>query len=198
MNPNFNLGEDNGQLNGYFAIEDGPCPDEYLLPTENVDELTTDVVGYLSGLVEKVMWKKIGCKICLAAIRTESTITNDLITMKDRLRPFTPQKSTFNLCRTAEIFLRVHTVDLKMGKMSIHYAETTVIRHCLTQFPSIFNEMPYHDDGPLNNHRILLIKQIIGYYLHIRMRHICKTWLEDIKPRDDRNFCKKMLQFSGI
>jgi antibiotic biosynthesis monooxygenase (ABM) superfamily enzyme len=57
---------------------------------------------------------------------------------------------------------------------------------------------PFQPLTQIKNYKILKVRQIADYYVHPLVQHVFKGWLENIKSRDDRNFCKNMLQFSGI
>lgn len=168
--------------------------DEDISLTE-LSRYVTDVVVYLSSIVECRLKKQIKCSNCLECLNGD-TVTGELITLRangsDGLS--SPQKNIVEVCRIVEKSIRCFNI-----REAQFYSKLKI--WCFRQIngSNIFSNMNTHilDQTIISNHKYLIISTIIDIFLKIRMYHLGHIKKEELISTRIRNKNKKIVQFKG-
>lgn len=168
--------------------------EEYLL--EELDPVTEDIVGYITGFVERQLFKRVKCSICLEYLVSDDTLSNALINKKMRGLLTIPQRNLVYICRIVEQFFKLYDNDIV--EINLLKLNNDIFHTVIESNPNIFRDISNHigNEG-VDSHIYKLIKLTILSYLRIRCYHQAKLITEDLYKTKFRNFSKKIVQFSG-
>ncbi|CAK1582459.1 unnamed protein product [Parnassius mnemosyne] len=171
-----------------------------VLKTENImTEFSSEIVSYIAGNVVHFLLNKIKCETCISALLNSSAIKDNfkLIRLKDNGGLIFPSADVILICKKIESILKTFTVDAQLVKKFEKFKKQITSR-ALRHFIGIevFREIDFHqfDQGPMENHVILLTKCIIERYTDIRLHHLMKTSAQKVSKRQLLN---KYLHFTG-
>lgn len=159
-----------------------------------ISEYISNVVVYISGFVERHIKDKIKCEHCFNALVTEDKACSALISAKNRGGLLVPQRSVYKICLIVEKEIRASSLLANFYNDIINRSTRQIVCE------NIFNHMPIDhilNADPLNNHRILLIKSVIEYYLKIRLHHISKIESSKCNETKIRQQFNKLILFKG-
>lgn len=146
----------------------------------------------MSGFVSHKLSSKIKCEVCNSALFDDKNdFCYSLINIKDKGGLTYPSDDVVNICVTTEKYLKANNFK--------NFNKTFIIINVLKTFINnnkIFDSIKYHNDqnGPLNNHVILLIKSIISTYCDIKINYLCRKQNE---TESLRTWYNKLIIFRG-
>lgn len=162
------------------------------LSDDLLSEYINDVVSYISGFVERVIYNKIKCEECIKAFEKEEKIQNNFITFKDRGGLVSPRKTLYKICLLAEREVRSYT-----NLSEVNYFKKLVLkvmRKALNE--NFFNELSIHQSSNcIDDHRYLLIRLITEQYCKIRLNHECLKKNAILQKNTFRKINTKLVHF---
>jgi hypothetical protein len=143
--------------------------DDIGLVEEILPEYCNDVIIHIAGFVERYIKEQIKCEECINCVSTDEIVYGLLTIIKNRGHLIYPQKSIYEICKIAEQKIRCINV-----KKSNFYEELIIKVMMSISNSNIFSNFK-HSRNDLNfNHRNLLIRTIVEYFIKIRCFHIAK------------------------
>lgn len=164
------------------AINECSNDDEDLLVMP-LTETQDDIVVYISGFVERHLKKTIKCVQCINGITTSNIVQGELIDIKTRGGLIHPQKDIYKICHQSEIFLR--SADLSEKNFYPKMVQK-IIRNLET--PKMFCQSQC-------NHKIIILKKTIEYFLKIRLHHLAQQETLKTKKTFIRSKFTKIIHF---
>lgn len=162
------------------------------LSDDLLSEYINDVVSYISGFVERVIFGKIKCEECIKAFEKEEKIQNNFITFKDRGGLVSPRKTLYKICLLAEREVRSYTNISESNYFNKLVLK--VMRKALNE--NFFNELSIHQSSNIiDDHRYLLIKLITEQYCKIRLNHECLKKNAILQKNTFRKINTKIVHF---
>ncbi|CAI6347902.1 unnamed protein product [Macrosiphum euphorbiae] len=159
----------------------------------NLSQFSREVTLYIAGFVSHKLSTKIKCDICNGALfGNKSNFFYSIINMKDKGGLHYPSNDIVQVCVATEKYFKIYYDKKPFNKMLII---TNVLKSFINN-NSIFNSIKHHNDqnGPLENHVVLLIKAIISTYSDIKINYFCRTGNETLSLRTWYN---KLTLFRG-
>lgn len=137
--------------------------------------MVIDVVVYIAGFVQKALIKRLRCSCVEKLLKNnEIVVSADLIDVKSGGGLILPAKDLVTICKQAE---KMFNSVIQNSKRNINKTNFIILTS-RTEPSSIFADSDFleHIKGqdPLDNHRNLIIKIIIGLYFDIKMYQHCK------------------------
>lgn len=164
--------------------------DGFYLNFDNISQFSKEVSLYIAGFVSHKLGSKIKWEVCNGAwFSNKNYFFYSLINKKDNGLTY-PSDDVVSICVGTEKYLKFCNVK-KLNKTVII---TNVLSTCNNN--TIFDTISYHNDenGPLNNHIVLLIKSIIDTYCDIKINYFCRKQNENDSLRTWYN---KLILFKG-
>lgn len=158
----------------------------------NLSNFSKEVSLYIAGFVSHTLSSKIKCLVCNGALfGNKENFLHSFITKKDKGGLTYPSDDVVKICIVTEKFFKLYYEK--------HLNKVVVITNVLKTFinnDQIFSSIDYHKDqnGPLDNHIILLIKAIISTYCDIKINYNCRKQNETVSLRTWYN---KLTIFKG-
>lgn len=174
-------------------------PEQYNFETDgfhlnNLSQFSKEVSLYIAGFVSHKLSTKIKCDICNGALfGNKDNFFYSIINMKDKGGLHYPSNDVIQICVATEKYFKTYYYDKKQfNKMLII---TNVLKSFINN-DSIFYSIKHHNDqnGPLDNHVVLLIKAIISVYSDIKINYLSRTQNETLSLRTWYN---KLTLFRG-
>lgn len=166
---------------------------------ENLNEVTIQIIGYISGFVVYHLLKKISCDDCKThLLATKKEHFHKLIDLKDVGGLCFASDSVFIICERTEKILRDY-IKISGGKTILKkydkaFLSMKVLRLLINI--NIFKETDAHAKDQFN-HTYDLTKAIIEKYIDVRLHYMCKN--ENIKKNNTtkRQVFNKLTLFQG-
>lgn len=156
---------------------------------------------HIAGYVERKLERSIKCQDCLNGLNTEQLDFSALIEYKRHGNGglCTPQKDVVSVCKIAEQMLRAERDNVEKGLIQPMKLQNKIVSLIFERYPGIFAVLDEHivSCPAIENHKLLLVKLIIRFFLTIRSHHICRQITEASKKGNIRHFAKKMVIFAG-
>ncbi len=132
-------------------------------------EYVTDVVGHIAGFVERHLKKVIKCCECLDCLSTKDVFYGRLTVIKNQGGLTHPQQNIYKICKIAEQEIRC--ANIKDKNFFIRLSAKILRSVCNSH---IFCNVKHSNGSIDNDHKTLLIKSVIDYYIKIRCFHLAK------------------------
>lgn len=145
-----------------------------------------DVVKYISGfIVAKLKIKKIvECSACLSQIISDSNSNASTLTfIKNRGSYILPSNEVIKICLSAEKILKFYESTIFSIPNIMRFLVLKTLNFLNTPFNNAEMDSHILTQIALDNHRSLLSKIIIQYYLKIRLFYLCKQRTEKENTR---------------
>lgn len=167
-------------------------------PPKIINEYVEDVVGYISGFVQRKLLASIKCEECTAAIVSNcSSQSFHLINRKNRGGLLQPNKDIYKLCKIGERSFR--TIQAA-GKVTSKNVIELLIQHSMRDIDSnVFSVLQEHilNQSIFDNHHIILIKSVLFEYFKIRLCHVAKSLTASLQSNKVRSKNSRLTIFKG-
>lgn len=170
---------------------------ERLVSEQN--NVTDQIVGYISGFVVYHLLKKINCDDCKNhLLATEKEWFHKLVDIKDVGGLCYASKDVYLICSKSENIIR-HFIKLSGGKSLLRqydgqYLTIKILRSLLDV--KLFTNTDAHTNDQFN-HIYELTKAAVKKYVDVRLHYICKKENIDKKIASKRQVYNKLNLFQG-
>ena len=176
-----------------FIVTEFP---EHNYNNSHLSTFIRECVQYISGSIIRRVTKKLKCEVCLQALHGDEDSTS-LTSFKSKGALFHPSKSVIKICECCEIIFKLtiaNSVENFQSKLNVlKFTDATL--QCLID-SDVFESLESHtsDLSRLNNHRMLLIKEIAFCFYQARIGHFVKRQIDSPSVR---SICTKIPLFKG-
>lgn len=174
----------------------------YFPDIRRLTELSSQIITYIAGCVVRHLRKSLHCHECVNALSSDDILHEDFtfIRVKSRGNLLYPSSSVMKICRETEKVIRFALHESGGKCMKRKYTEAYLASCVLFKFSesnNLFLDLTEHahDQNPLQNHIVHLIKAIARKYVRIRLYHIAKQATEEIHSK--RTFRNHLTLFEG-
>lgn len=153
-------------------IDDDELDVVNILPDYRPPQLTefnNDAVVHIAGYVERHVKKEIKCTECLNCLSTDKLMYGALTAIKNQGGLIYPQQNIYRICKITEQEIRCSNMK---SKNFFAQLINKVFRSVLNSH--IFCNINHSLTDINNDHKSLLIKSIVDYYIKIRCFHLAK------------------------
>lgn len=166
---------------------------------EGVNEVTKQIIGYISGFVVYHLLKKLHCDDCKNhLLATEKKWFHKLVDIKDMGGLCFASDDVFLICCETEKCVR-GLMNVSGGKTILRqYNKVFITNKVLRSLVNInlFTRTDAHDKDQFN-HMYDLTKAIIEKYVDVRLHYICKKENQEKKDNSKRQKYNKLNLFHG-
>ncbi|XP_046407812.1 uncharacterized protein LOC124172401 [Ischnura elegans] len=168
-----------------------------LLNVSRLSDYVQDVVAYVSGFVQKKILKTLECDECRQGLlqNPEDDCTS-LLKRRNMGGLTTPCKDIVNICRAVERAFREAQAAGKLRRKDIfHILTLEAFKGIASQFHILRDHILDQDfeENHINN----LVRAIIYEYLSIRLYHVGKSIVSELKLNYSRSINTKTIHIKG-
>lgn len=162
---------------------------------KNLSSYVIDIIAYIAGFVVHSISKKTDCNECYNSL-FGTVNTSKLLMRKNKGGLKIPSPSVLEICHETEI-------EIRLTKIKKTLITTNLLQHTINiqrkLNPKIFSSLNKHiyDQEPINNHKDVLIKNIIKKYIITRICHDIKDLNESLHKERIRSQNTKLVLFKN-
>lgn len=167
------------------------------LSNTDISGFKTNVIGYISGFVIKMVKRKIQCKICIDGLLSEAggvhVDATDLLFRKMRGGLNLPCRDVVEICLVVEHYFTASTFKKKnWGEIILNLIMREV------NFDKLFPQLQDHrtEMAPGDDHIYRLIKIIAACYIKIKLHQKSKI-INDSNSKNIRNRMSRLIIFQN-
>lgn len=155
----------------------------------------TEIITYIAGFVVHSLSKIINCMECCNSLFS-TTNESKLIMRKNRRGLKIPSKSVIEVCYKTEL-------EIRQAKYNNAFLNTSILQHSINVQRSlnsnIFSSLDKHirDQEPINNHKDILIKNIVKKYVTIKICSHVKNFNQSLHKERVRNQNTRLIIFKN-
>lgn len=188
--------ENSDSLNLSKTISEDHC---YATGTyKQLSEYVKDVAGHIAGFIFKKLEQGLKCEACISFL-SDCSFVSMLSSRKNRGGLKKPSNDMVTLCKVAEQTFRVAQATGKLTHKNImHFLIAKSLTEIHENYRNVFIMSEHSlDHGPLDNHRVFLIKSILFEYFKIRLYHAGKIISSNLQSSKIRSINLKTIHFKG-
>lgn len=171
----------------------------YLPDVRDITEFSRNVIEYIAGYVVKQLRKSLHCEECLDALIDKECNNNNLISIKNKGGLIQPAKDVITICIKCEKIIR-HALHVNNNALSNKLFDIYLTNNILKSFldVNLFEILKEHshDQSPLENHIIHLMRAIVQKYVKVRLHYIALNSID--KHTSKRHLLNKIVLFKGM
>lgn len=171
----------------------------YLPNATDISEFSENVIEYIAGYIVKQLRKTLHCEECIDALIDKNHKQNNLICVKNEGGLIQPAKIVIAICIKCEKIIR-HVLHVNDNMLSNKLFDMYLTNNILQSFINInvfeMLQEHSHDQSPLENHVVHLIRAIIQKYVKIRLHYLALNSRN--KGINKRHLFNKIVLFKGM
>lgn len=149
---------------------------------------------YIAGFVERHLIQKTKCEDCCKTLNTDEKVSCQLIDQKNRGGLRSPQTDIYKICHIVEKEIRASNLSGNFYSIIFNMSMRQIAKE------KLFESLPMQhimNADVMFNHRTLLIRSVVEYFLKIRLNHIGKTNSQNLSRENVRQKYTKLILFGG-